>query len=103
MLTPEIKIVLRKPQPGAYLKKTPDWEYVCELWWTGEPLDRPHTSSMIVTDKKIALLYQKAVVEGKFFKNPGIVLDVKGQTYVAHDGYAIAKYIKSDLKKLGYL
>lgn len=77
---------------------------LCRLVWEGEPLDRPSTSGISVLHPEVAIAYQKAVADGKMYKNPKVGKDHDGKTYVEdYDGFTTGKYLKARLEKLGYL
>ena len=84
--------------------KTDDEGIHCDVHWSGEKLDRPHTSGYLLGRKKmkLALRFKRAVEAGAIYSNPKIVKDVNGKTYVQAEGFIMARHMNAELKKRGF-
>jgi len=85
-------------------------EIVCTPLWPNIKVDWIGTYSISLrkSDRLLAERYKRAVEDGKIYTNPRIVKTRPHnpkdpqKTYVKSDGFVMAKYLNSDLKKLGY-
>jgi len=92
------------------LAKNPNpFDIVCTVVWVGEenlPNNGKETCSICLSDtpanRKLAERYKKAVEAGVIYKNPVIKTGVKNHQYIESEGFVMAKYLNSDLKKLGF-
>lgn len=104
LLTPRIEIEYR----GSHIRTTA--EIICHLFWDGQvgnlTLDRPTTGAIGLNDsphyRKKAEAYQRAVAAGKLYSQPQMVRDINGHWYVIHTGFTGGKWLKNDLRKIGY-
>jgi len=91
-------------------------EIICTPIWPNIKVDwpEPFCISLRKTELSLAKRYKGAVEAGKIYTNPQVVKtlphnpknpdSISGpqQTYVKCDGFVMAKYLNSDLIKLGY-
>ena len=89
-----------------------DHVIVCTPFWPNIKVDRPRNYSIRLRDtpskRRLAQRFKKAVEAGAVYTNPRVVKTLPDagpeaqQTYVQWDGFKMAKYLNSDLKKLGF-
>lgn len=94
------KAVVIVPKPGD-LSNGPvhPGDVVVEFHWEG--VDRPCTFGMVCLARHAPRLV-KACEAGVVFKNPTIIKDIYGKTYVEASCQVWGRQLNSDLKKLGY-
>ena len=77
-------------------------EYYVNAYWSGEPLDRPHTFGWLVEKKKDAERLVRCVNDQAAFGLPQVAVDAQGQTYVQATACVMGRHLNADLKLLGY-
>jgi hypothetical protein len=73
--------------------------------WTADvELDRPCTGGFLFGHKKRALVARlvKAIDAQAVHKDPKVVKDIGGKTYVQATSKVMAKYANADLRRLGF-
>ena len=70
--------------------------------WSVTGVDRPVTSSVVVTTKKVAERLARAIEDGVAYSYRGILTDINGQTYVDQAHNVMARRANADLNRLGY-
>lgn len=105
MKTPAIADVTVTKRPNPDHGKPWDdgrhpFEWVVTTTWTG--VDRTDGVGYVVHDPRTADRLRKAIVAGVVFPDPGIGIDVHGQTYVAGRSTVMARRMNADLRKLGF-
>lgn len=74
---------------------------VVEPVWDG--VDHPNVGGWVVKDQATARRLERAIRDGNAqASEPVVTTDVNGQTYVHVRWHVMAKYMASDLRKLGY-
>lgn len=90
--------------PKAIIKPYSDMpnHYIVSADWSAAGVNRPVTSSVVVTTKKVAERLARAIEDGVAYSYRGILTDVNGKTYVDQAHNVMARRMNADLKKLGY-
>lgn len=70
--------------------------------WSALKVDRPISFSSVVTSKKLAERFARAIEAGAAFPFEGIRTDVNGRTYVESKFNVMARRANADLTRLGY-
>lgn len=76
--------------------------YIVSADWTVAEVDRPISSSVLVTSKKVAERLARAIEDGVAYPYRGILTDVRGLTYVDAEHNIMARRANADLRRLGY-
>lgn len=78
-------------RPGAF---------VVSPIWNG--VDRPNVGGILVLTAKDAERLKAAYLSGQAFESTEVRTDVNGQTYVGTHSRISGRYLRADLKKLGF-
>lgn len=91
--------------PTATLTETADG-FEVNVTWTGQPLDRPSTGGWLFDTKQelLANRLTAAINGGAVFKNPRVLTDVNGKTYVRADQtqFFHKRHMAKSLTAVGY-